>query len=233
MPQVLFSLDHICFSSRGSAIIQDVSLSIELGRRVAFTGRSGSGKSVLLKLAAGLIKPSSGTVWFGRSDIQRLSRREILEFRKLCAFVFQDAALWANQTILQNLSLPLQVHFPKFSARENRRTVERFCEKVGYTRPLTLRPADLSVGERKLVSFARALICEPSVLFLDDCTESMDRSTRARLFVLLDEFVSKGNTMVYVSHDGEFIRRYKDVVYVLDEGRVVRKIDGAEAENEI
>ncbi len=218
MEKCLFKVENVFFRSRTQDIIKDVSLEIPEGGVTALVGKSGCGKSSLLKLIAGILVPDSGRIFFESKDIQTMTSRENHEFRKRCSFVFQDSALWANQDILQNLSLPLQIHFPEMSMEERKKKIDGICELVHFERPLTLRPSDLSMGEQKKVAFARAMICQPEILFLDECTESLDKKSRSVIVALLKEFVRQGKTIVYVSHSSSFLKEFPGTVYTLEEG---------------
>ncbi|MBO4404608.1 MAG: ATP-binding cassette domain-containing protein [Treponema sp.] len=216
----LFKLEDVKFESRAKELIHGISMEIEKGCVVSLAGKSGSGKSTLLKLIAGLLVPSGGHVYFDGRDIQHMTKAENLDFRRRASYVFQDSALWENQTVLQNLELPLLTHQKNLSPDERMTLIEDVCHKVNYTRPLNLRPADLSRGEQKLVAFARAIINRPEVLFLDDCTESLDRKRMVNIMDLLSEFVQKKNTIVYITHDSSFITAFPGTVYFLEEGLI-------------
>ena len=164
----LFEMKNVTFTSRKFEVVNNVSLKIENGTVTEFHGPSGGGKSTLLKMLAGIIIPVEGNVFYKSKDINLMSRQEDLVFRKECSFVFQDSALWANQTIMQNVLLPVQIHFPKIKKDEQVERVKKICEIVEYDKDMNLRHADLSAGEQKKIAFARALVCEPNVLFLDE-----------------------------------------------------------------
>lgn len=214
----LFAVENVEFESRNQKIIRGVSLEIAKGTTTAFLGESGSGKSTLLKIIAGILIPTSGRILFEGHDIQLMDRKRTLDFRKRCAFVFQDSALWENQTIVQNLTLPLQIHFPKMTKEERLFTCQSVCAMVGYNRELSLRPVDLSAGEQKRVAFARAMICGPEILFLDECTESLDRKGDQVIIDLLHNFTEQGNTIIYVSHSPSFIKEFPGVVHKMESG---------------
>lgn len=218
MENSLIKVEDVVFRSRTEDIIKGISLEIPKGSVTALVGKSGCGKSTLLKLIAGILVPDSGRVLFELKDIQTMTGKENREFRKRCAFVFQDSALWANQDIMQNLSLPLQIHYPDMSVQERKNVIDSTCALVHFDRPLTLRPSDLSMGEQKKVAFARAMICNPEVLFLDECTESLDKKSKAVIIELLKDFVQKGNSIVYVSHSSSFMKEFPGTVYTLEEG---------------
>ncbi len=226
----LFQLENVSFASCNIRIISGVSLAVERGSITAFLGKSGSGKSTLLKLTAGLLQPTTGTVYYNGKNIGAFTRAENAAYRKSCSFMFQDAALWANQNIFQNLSLPLQIHYPEMEARDRLVKIQNICSSVGYARPLTLRPADLSTGEQKQVGFARALICKPDVLFLDECTESLDRRSRETMCQILETFISDGHTIVYVSHENGFITRFRGTVYIVENGTITKTKSMSEAD---
>lgn len=216
----LLELKNVKYNSRSQPIIKGISMKINEGETVAITGKSGSGKSTLLKLIAGILVPAEGSVSFDGVNINLMSKMENRKFRRRTAFVFQDAALWANQDILANVSLPLRIHFPNLSNEERLAEVENMCKIVKYERSLSLRPADLSMGEQKQIAFARAMICKPEVLFLDECTESLDSRGAQVIVRLLHEFEEAGHTMVYVTHSTAFLMEFKGSRYLVDDGKL-------------
>lgn len=220
----LFEMKKVSFESAPGSnayIINNLSLRIEKGSISAFLGKPGSGKSSSLKLLAGLILPSDGKILFDGKDIHSMNRQQTLAFRKRAAFMFQDSALWANQDLYNNLELPLRTHFPKMPVEERRQKILDVVKKVEFTKSLNLRPAALSIGEQKKIGFARALICDPEILFLDEPTESLDEKTAALFISLLKEFCYNGNTMIYVSHDNDFINSFENDKYYFENGNLV------------
>ncbi|HYW84466.1 MAG TPA: ATP-binding cassette domain-containing protein, partial [Spirochaetia bacterium] len=162
-------------------ILRDVSLSFLPGRSTVIMGPSGSGKSTLLKTVAGLIPPDSGRVFFRGKDMLQLSESGMKELRKSSGFIFQDGALWENKTLMENLALPLQVHFPELSHEEVQRRVVRALERGGLVESAHRRPAGLSGGEKKTASVLRALITEPALLFMDEPTLSIDHTMEEKV----------------------------------------------------
>ena len=220
MSKEILTLKDISFSSQNTNIIQGVNLSIEEGVATAFIGPSGSGKSTLLKLSAGLIIPTDGEVCYKGMNIQTMSRSQNLDFRRESAFVFQDSALWANQSLQQCLELPLRIHFPEMNIKERQRRIDEVIETVGYKRNLSIRPANLSMGEQKLIAFGRALLCKPTLLFLDEWIESLDDNAANRLVSLVKQHKKHNNTVVFVSHNKEIIQNLADNIVVLVGGHV-------------
>ncbi len=220
----LLEMKNVSFYDDLTSVVHDTSLSIEKGSVTALLGEPGGGKSTVLKLLAGIMIPSSGTVYAEGKDYTRMSTKENLAFRKKSAFMFQNSALWANQSLYQNLELPLKIHFPKLPPEQIKQKIEDAAKLVEFTKPLSLRPAALSTGEQKRIAFARTLICEPEILFLDEPTESLNENTAELFLSILKEFNDKGNTLIYVSHDYNFINTFKNDKYYFANGTIVDKI---------
>jgi len=216
----IVELRDVGFSAQGRELVRDLTFRFEEGEAVAMVGPSGGGKSTVLKLAAGLCIPNEGEVRFRGVNIGRMNRQETLAFRKEGAFVFQDAALWANQSLFQILELPLRVHFPAMTADERRTRVEEVVDEVGYKRELGIRPAELSRGEQKLIAFARAMVCRPRLLFLDEWTESLDEKAVQRLMSIVQKMKDDGATLIFVSHDPRVIRWLSDTVLLVSQGEI-------------
>ena len=220
----LLKMIQVCYEDNDQKIINNISHYIEKSSVTAFLGKPGSGKSTALKLLAGLIPPSSGTITFEDKDIHSMNHKQNLDFRKRATFMFQDSALWANQDIFHNLDLPLQLHFPDMGIKERMARIKKYTELVEYTKQLSKRPAALSIGEQKKISFARALICEPEILFLDEPTESIDDKTEELFISILKDFISENKTVVFVSHDNHLINSILcDKIY-FEDGEIKEKI---------
>jgi len=220
----VIELRRVGFSAQGRTLVSDVSLRLGEGKSVALVGPSGGGKSTVLKLAAGLLMPDGGSVFFRGKEIAKMSRQENLDFRREGAFVFQDGALWANQTLFQTLELPLRVHFPAMTSKERGERVEAAAARVGYKRELGIRPSGLSWGEQKLIAFARALICGPTLLFLDEWTESLDEKGAQRLIGIARGMKDDGASILFVSHDIRIIRRIADAVMLVAGGGIACRL---------
>ncbi|MCR4741964.1 MAG: ATP-binding cassette domain-containing protein [Treponema sp.] len=220
----LLELKNIYFEVENQSILKDISLTVEKGEVVAFLGTPGSGKSTALKTIAGINIPTSGKILFEGKDVMNMNRKENIAYRGRCGFMFQNSALWANQDIYHNFLLPLQIHNPDLSPALCNKKINEICKIVGYDRSLNIRPADLSIGEQKRIGLGRALICEPEILFLDEPTESLDEDTRKLVAKILKNFIKEGNTVVFVSHDVEFINTFVCNKYYFDKGSIVDKI---------
>ena len=216
----IVELKDVSFSAQDQHIVREFSYAFMEGKCTALVGPSGSGKSTVLKLAAGLLVPTEGETSFRGRDIFAMSRKENLDFRKEAGVVFQDSALWANQDLLGIMELPLRIHFPKMTAAERKKRINEVLEEVGYKRDLGIRPSKLSMGEQKLIGFARAMMCKPKLLFLDEWTESLDDSGAQRLIQLVQRHLSENNTAILVCHDFRIVRNLADYIVMIVGGKL-------------
>jgi len=218
----IIELNNIHFSDHeGREIVQGVSINYKPGKCTAIIGPSGGGKSTVLKISAGLLQPSRGAVFYKGQNVALMNRSENLEFRREGAFVFQDSALWANMDLFQILELPLKIHYPKMDKQQRKDRINNITAEVGYRKNLLVRPSTLSMGEQKLIAYARAMLCNPSLLFLDEWTESMDETSAERLVNLVKKKQSEGATILFISHDMRIIKDLSDFIIVIADGKVV------------
>jgi phospholipid/cholesterol/gamma-HCH transport system ATP-binding protein len=217
---VIIELKNVSFSAQEGIIIDDVSVDIKASKTTAIVGPSGGGKSTVLKLAAGLLVPDQGEVLYYDKNIAYMSRAENMEFRREGAFVFQDSALWANQNLIQILELPLKIHYPEMNGKQRADRIKSVTELVGYRKNLNIRPSALSMGEQKLIAFARAMLCNPSILFLDEWTESLDETSADRLIDIVRRKQKEGTTILFVSHDLRIIKDLADYIVVIIDGKL-------------
>jgi len=181
------------------AALDGVSAALARGSFTAIMGPSGSGKSTLLNVAAGLDRPTSGSVALGGADLAQLSERRLTILRReRIGFVFQAFNLLPSLTVAQNIALPLRLdgRLPRRSA------VREIAARVGLEKRLRDRPAQLSGGQQQRVAIARALITRPEVVFADEPTGALDTQAGRGVLALLREVVHEdGHTVVIVTHD--------------------------------
>jgi putative ABC transport system ATP-binding protein len=207
----------------GAVVALDgVSARLEPGSFTAVMGPSGSGKSTLLNVAAGLDRPTSGTVSLGDTDLTRLSERRLtLLRRERIGFVFQAFNLLPSLTVAENIALPLRLD----GRRPRRSTVREIAARVGLDSRLRNRPSQLSGGQQQRVAIARALITRPEVVFADEPTGALDTQTGRDVLELLRELVDQDrHTVVMVTHD-PVAAAYADQVVMLADGRVAGALD--------
>lgn len=202
-------------------ILKNITLSIPKGKTTVFMGPSGCGKSILLKVAAGIFPPEAGEVYIGGKDVRRIPDRELSALRRGHGFVFQDAALWANKTVFQNLCLPLEFHSVECGRNETAARIAEVIRRVAYTDSDQLRPAQLSSGERKLVGFGRAIINDPDLLFLDDPTGSVDHTSGSKLLRVIKDLRSEGRTLLVATHDPDLTGQIADNLVIMEHGTII------------
>ena len=221
MKNISISLDHVSVDVGGKRILSDIDLEFSPHRTTVLLGASGSGKSILLKVAAGLHPPTEGTIWVDGLNLGTLTEAQESEFRRNSGFVFQDAALWANRSVFQNVQFPLEVHYPSMQPKIQREKVETQLRRVGYQDSLDYRPSQISTGEQKMVSLARALVTEPELLFLDDPLVSLDSNSAESMMELIKQLHRKQTTLIGSFASAELISLIADDLVVLHRGKVL------------
>ena len=215
------SLNGVSVTFEDTDVLDDVSVDFPAGACTVIMGPSGSGKSTLLKAAAGLVVPDEGKVEILGRDPSRISDRELEALRARNGFVFQDGALWQNLTLEQNLMLPLQYHSHHIGAEEARTQVTRMAKELQGARRLALRPSQVSAGDRKTISFIRAIVHDPELIFMDEPTTSLDSERIDLLIRKLRDLRRRGRTLITVTHDARIASQLADYVLVIRDGRVL------------
>jgi len=228
----ILELKDASFSAQDRNIVQGVSVKFTEGKTTAIVGPSGGGKSTVLKMAAGLLLPDSGEVLYRGKNIAHMTRAEDLDFRRESAFVFQDSALWANQDLFQILELPLKIHYPDMGKNERAQRIKEVTELVGYRKDLDIRPSRLSMGEQKLIGFARALLCNPDLLYLDEWTESLDETAADRLISIVRRMQRENVTVLFICHDMRIFRILAEFVIVIVDGKITFHTTREEVDND-
>ena len=227
------ALDHVSKSFGDRQVLQDVNLSVAPGETICIVGRSGTGKSVTLKLIIALIKPDAGHIWIDGEDITRLEGSELSRVRRKMGFLFQNAALFDFLTLYDNLALPLR-RLTRKSDQEIDEIIDRVLHQVGLSGDREKMPLELSGGMKKRAGLARALVLEPEILMVDEPSSGLDRITASEIDDLLIE-QKRRTTMIIVTHDVHGARRIGDRFAVLDRGRLAalgKPEDLEEHENE-
>jgi len=212
----------------GAVVALDgVSAQLPPGSFTAIMGPSGSGKSTLLNIAAGLDRPTSGTVALRGTGLAQLSERRLTILRReRIGFVFQSFNLLPSLTVAQNIALPLRLD----GRRPRRSAVREIAARVGLDKRLRDRPSQLSGGQQQRVAIARALITRPEVVFADEPTGALDTRTGREVLALLRGVVdTDGHTVVMVTHD-PVAASYADRVMLLADGRVAGTLDSPTAD---
>jgi len=218
-PAVAVADLHKSFGSQ--KVLNGISLSVKRGETLAVLGRSGTGKSVLLRLVIGLEKPDSGSVRIYGQDIAGLALDQLGEIRKKMGFLFQHAALYDSLTVEQNVAFPLQHHKKDMSKSEQRDRVHALLAEVGMESALAKMPSDISGGMQKRVGLARALALEPDILLLDEPTAGLDPISSGEIDDLVLKLQQEHHmASIVVTHDLHSARTIADRLALLNEGVV-------------
>ena len=199
-------------------VLNDVSFHIHQGQALCLLGRSGTGKSVTLKLIMALMRPDSGEVWVDQDNVVGMGERRLSLVRRKLGYLFQDAALFDSLTLYENLALPLS-RLTKKSEDEIDDVIRRVLTDVGLGTDGAKYPSALSGGMRKRAGLARALVLEPKILLADEPSSGLDRITASEIDELLIQCkTERGTALIIVTHDVHGARRTADRVAVLDKG---------------
>lgn len=196
--------------------LDGVSLTVSPGEFVCISGRSGSGKSTMLNMLAGLEKPTSGEIVILDKHIESMSESARIRFRRqYIGFVFQSYNLMPQYTAVENVELPLMLR--GIGKRERRKQALAVMEQVGIVSHAEHKPSELSGGQQQRVGIARALITKPPIIFADELTGNLDTKTSAEIMDLLTGlFRSSGTTFMLVSHDPDMSRYTDRTIHLLD-----------------
>ncbi len=223
--QSMIQLQDVCrHYSMGDTLIpavDGISLEISTGEFVALLGSSGSGKSSLLNLMAGLDRATSGCVVVQGSNLVELSREALAKHRlKTVGMVFQSFNLIPSMNLLENVELPLR--FAEIDRNQREMMAQKALERVGLGKRIRHRPSELSGGEQQRASLARALINQPRILLADEPTGNLDSKTGTEIMGLIREFnQTLGTTIVMVTHERAIAERYAQRMIFLADGKLV------------
>ena len=205
----------------GRPVLKDVSLEVPDGCNLGLIGPGGAGKTVLLKIICGLIEPDSGTVNIDGTEVHSLSETELADLRLRLGMLFQNYALFDFMTVSENIAFPLRQE-GEVGEAEIQQRVEELLVEIGLPTAADKFPNELSGGMKKRVSFARAVIQNPPILFYDDPTAGLDPVTSSKIFRLLKKIRDEhGTTSMTVSHDIGGIKDICDRFAMLDRGELV------------
>ena len=222
--------EHVSKSFGTKQVLRDVSFDIHAGEAICILGRSGTGKSVTLKLIVSLLKPDQGRILVEQDEITHLGESELSRVRRKMGFLFQDAALFDSLTLYENLALPL-LRLTGKSQEEVDFVVDQVLRQVGLAGDKRKMPSELSGGMRKRAGLARALVLEPKILLADEPSSGLDRITSSEIDdLLLKQKEEHKTALIVVTHDVRGARRVGDRLVVLDKGRLIA--DGSFAQIE-
>lgn len=204
-------------------VLDGVDLEVAHGKTLAVLGRSGTGKSVLLKLLIGLQKPDDGEIEINGEEITALRLDELNRVRKTVGFLFQNSALYDSLSVADNVAFPLRRHAALKTAELNER-VQELLARVGMEEAAKKMPADISGGMQKRVGLARALALDPEIMLMDEPTAGLDPITAGEINELIRDLQKERQmSSVVVTHDMHSVKAIADHIALLNEGRIVIK----------
>ena len=204
-------------------VLQGIDLEVKQGENVAVLGRSGTGKSVLIKIIIGLLKPDSGSVIVLGQDVEQLSGAEMDAFRQKVGFSFQSSALYDSMSIRENLEFPLVRNVRNLSRADINKAVEKALDDVGLSQTINQMPSELSGGQRKRIGIARTLILNPEIMLYDEPTSGLDPITSIEINNLINEVRERINaTSIIITHDLTCAKTTSDRIAMLLDGKFER-----------
>jgi len=216
----VITVDHVYKRFGTNAVLKDFSMTVEKGENVVVLGRSGVGKSVLIKCIVGLMRADSGRIIVLDQDIAALNHEEIDKMRARVGFLFQSNALYDSMTVRKNLEFPLRRHWIEMSKEEMDGMVLEVLENVGLAHTVDMMPEELSGGMKKRIALARTLILKPEIILYDEPTTGLDPVTGREISRLIIDMRGKYHTSsIIISHDMHCVKLTADKIVLLMEGR--------------
>lgn len=211
---------HLFKSFGNNHVLVDFNIGLYKGESLVILGKSGSGKSVLIKCIIGLLKPDEGTIEIFNESITQLNPAELDKIRARIGFLFQSNALYDSMTVRGNLEFPLRRHWIKLTQQEVNKMVAEALDDVGLAHAIDMVPAELSGGMRKRIALARTLILRPEIILYDEPTTGLDPITAKEIINLMIEIQQKyGTSSIIISHDMNCVRMASDRVIMLLDGK--------------
>jgi len=228
--KALIDYDKTVISIRGLeksfedfAVLRGIDLDLHQGENLVVLGRSGSGKSVLIKLISGLLKPDKGTIEVLGNDVCCLTEKQLRELRIKMGFSFQSSALYDSMTVRKNLEFPLVRNRTNISRKEIDTAVETVLDAVGLSQTINQMPAELSGGQRKRIGIARTLILNPEIMLYDEPTAGLDPITCTEINDLINEVQQRYHTSsIIITHDLTCAKTTGDRIAMLIDGKFQR-----------
>jgi cell division transport system ATP-binding protein len=213
---------HVDFSYPNQPVFQDLNLQVEQGEFVFLIGKSGIGKSTLLKLIYMDCFPNSGYVQVGEFSSDSIRKKNIPFLRRKIGVIFQDFQLLNDRNVYDNLAFVLEV--TGTPRKEIKRRIIHALSEVGLTHKQTNMPEELSGGEKQRVAIARAIINDPFLILADEPTGNLDPETADEILSILKKINSRGTSVIFATHNYELIRAYSAKILKLDNGKAVKVV---------
>lgn len=222
--EVVISIKNLYKAFGDNEVLCGVNLDVHNKENVVVLGRSGTGKSVLIKIVCGLLKPDSGEVNVLGKEVETLTDKQLQELRLEIGFSFQNSALYDSMTVRENLAFPLVRHAKHLSKKEVQEQIERVLNEVGLIQTIKQMPSELSGGQRKRIGIARTLILRPKIMLYDEPTSGLDPITSIEINNLINQVKHNFNsTSIIITHDLTCAKTTGDTVAMLYDGKFIKK----------
>lgn len=220
-PEPIIEINNLRKAFGTQEVLTDVSLKLYKGENLVVLGKSGSGKSVLIKCMVGLLNPDGGKINVLGSDVGSLNMKQLDELRMKIGFLFQSSALYDSMTVKENLEFPLRRIKKEMKEKEIKEKIHEVLENVGLSDSLNKMPSQLSGGMRKRISLARTIIVDPLIMLYDEPTTGLDPVTSDEISALINEVQKKYKTSsIIITHDIECARATANRILMLKDGEV-------------
>ncbi|MDR6570865.1 phospholipid/cholesterol/gamma-HCH transport system ATP-binding protein [Chitinophaga ginsengisegetis] len=233
MNETVISIRNLYKSFGQKHVLQGIDLDLHKGENVVVLGRSGTGKSVLIKIIIGLLKPDAGTVNVLGEEVDQLKDAALRALRLKVGFSFQSSALYDSMTVGENLAFPLKRNQRDMTKDQIRKTIDIVLEAIGLPETINQMPSELSGGQKKRIGIGRTLILRPEIMLYDEPTAGLDPITSMELNKLIIAVQERFNTSsIIITHDLTCAKEVGDRVAVMDEGKFIRQGSFEEVFNE-
>lgn len=220
----VISIDKLKKSFGNQEVLKDISLNLFNGENLVVLGKSGSGKSVLIKCVVGLLSYDAGTIHVFDHNVNTLNHKALGEFRKKIGFLFQSGALYDSMTVKQNLEFPLRRVKKDLTEKEIEEKVNEVLDNVGLADALNKMPSQLSGGMRKRISLARTIIVDPMIMLYDEPTTGLDPLTSDEISDLINDIHKKYKTAsIIITHDIRCARKTAHRIVMIQDGEVYKE----------
>jgi phospholipid/cholesterol/gamma-HCH transport system ATP-binding protein len=224
MSEKVIDIRDLYKSFGSNHVLRGIDINVHKGENVVVLGRSGTGKSVLIKIIAGLLTPDSGYVNVLGREVDKLSRVDLRELRLKIGFCFQNGALYDSMTVGENLAFPLKRNTPHIKSEQVKKMVNVVLEAVGLAKTIDQMPSELSGGQRKRIGIARTLILRPDIMLYDEPTAGLDPITCTEINNLINEVQRRFQTSsIIITHDLTCAKDVGDKIVVMKEGKFVKQ----------
>jgi len=221
---VVISIRGLQKSFGDKHVLNGIDLDLHRGENMIVLGRSGSGKSVLIKIIVGLMKPDEGIVTVLGKNVHELDKKGLIELRLKIGFLFQHSALYDSMTVKENLEFPLVRNMKGMSQQEIDKAVDEVIDAVGLKETANQQPAELSGGQQKRIGIARTLILKPEVILYDEPTAGLDPITSVEINNLIREVKERYKTSsIIITHDLSCAKQIGDKIVMLVDGKFIRE----------